>query len=123
MARVCEMLKVNGRDYWTLFDTEVCSTYVVHAVLEKLPTMETPHPIRTTLGGRVKMTWRTALLQAEVQGHLGLDSCLVVDEIGKDEDGRRIEILFGSLAMQQWGIRPIPEEDRPRPEPLSRGIR
>jgi hypothetical protein len=37
---------------------------------------------------------------------------LVIEEIGKDEDGKPIEILFGALAMQQWGIRPKPDEER-----------
>ena len=37
---------------------------------------------------------------------------LVVDEIGKDEEGKPIEILFGALAMKQWGIRPVPDEER-----------
>jgi hypothetical protein len=37
---------------------------------------------------------------------------LVIDEIGKDEDGKPIEIFFGALAMEQWGIRPIPDEER-----------
>lgn len=37
---------------------------------------------------------------------------MVVDEIGVDEDGIPIEILFGALAMQQWGIRPIPDEEK-----------
>jgi len=29
-----------------------------------------------------------------------------------DEDGKTIEILFGALAMQQWGIRLIPEQEK-----------
>jgi len=99
------MLKVDGQEYWTLFDTGVRSTYVVSAVAEKLQMTQTPHPIRAALGGRVKVTTCTALLQAEVQGHLVSTHALVVDEIGKDEDGRRIEILFGALAMHQWGKR------------------
>ena len=37
---------------------------------------------------------------------------LVIDQIGQDEDGRPIEILFGALAMQQWGIRPVHDEER-----------
>ena len=36
----------------------------------------------------------------------------MIDEIGKDEDGRPIDILFGALAMQQWGIRPIPDDEK-----------
>jgi hypothetical protein len=37
---------------------------------------------------------------------------MVIEDIGNDEDGRPIEILFGALAMQQWGIRPVPDEER-----------
>jgi hypothetical protein len=32
--------------------------------------------------------------------------------IGNDEDGNPIEILFSALAMQQWGIRLIPEQEK-----------
>jgi hypothetical protein len=60
----------------------------------------------------VKETTRTALLQAEIEGHLISTHAMVIDEIGTDEDGRHIEILFGALAMQQWGIRPVPDEER-----------
>lgn len=112
VGRVRELIKVGGRECWTLFDTRVRSTYVLNVATDKLRKTMTRHPIRTVLGGSVKETTCTALLQAEVQGHPVSTHALVVDEIGKDEDGRRIEILFGALAMQQWGIRPVPEEGR-----------
>ncbi len=106
------MIKVDGRECWTLFDTGARNTYVVPSVADVLITPETPHPIRTALGGEVKESKRTALLQAEVEGHLISTHAMVVDQIEADEEGRRIEILFGALAMQQWGIRPIPDEER-----------
>jgi len=106
------MVKVDGQEYWALFDTKVRSTYVVPPVTKKLRRTLTLHPIRTALGGCVKVTTCTALLQAEVQDHPVSTHALVVDEIGQDEDGRRIEILFGALALQQWGIRPVPDEER-----------
>lgn len=37
---------------------------------------------------------------------------MVIDEIENDEDGNPIEILFGALAMQQWVIRLIPEQEK-----------
>jgi hypothetical protein len=37
---------------------------------------------------------------------------MVIDEIGNDEDGNPIDVIFGELAMQQWGIRPIPDEEK-----------
>lgn len=36
---------------------------------------------------------------------------MVIDRIGTDEEGKPIEILFGALAMQQWGIRLVPETE------------
>ena len=112
MGRVREMIKVDGQECWTLFDTGARNTYVIPSVANFLTTSETPRPIRTALGGSVKETTRTALLEADIEGHLISTHAMVVNEIGKDEDGRRIEILFGALAMQQWGIRPIPDEER-----------
>ena len=34
---------------------------------------------------------------------------MVIDRIGTDEEGKVLEILTGALAMQQWGIRLVPE--------------
>jgi hypothetical protein len=51
-------------------------------------------------------------LQALIEGRLISTHAMVVNEIGTDEDGKAIEILFGALAMQQWGIRLIPDEEK-----------
>lgn len=67
---------------------------------------------RTALGGEVRETNTSAILEAEIEGHLIATHALVLEEIGRDENGRSIEVLFGALAMQQWGIRPIPDEER-----------
>jgi hypothetical protein len=106
------MIKVDGHEFWTMFDTGARNSYVVPAVAEFLTTAQPPHPIRTALGGEIKQTNRTALLQAEVEGHPISTHALVVEDIGLDEDGRPVQILFGALAMQQWGIRPVPDEER-----------
>jgi hypothetical protein len=112
MGGIREMIQVDGRECWTLFDTGARNTYVLPKVAELLTTSKMPHSIRTSLGGEVKTTDRTAILQAEVEGHLISTHALVVDRIGTDEDGRPIEVLFGALAMQQWGIRPVPDEEK-----------
>ena len=111
MGRVRQKIKVNGRECWTLFDTGARNTYVVPAVARVLKTSETPHAFRTALGGEVKETHTTAILEAEVQGHCISTHAMVVDQLGVDEDGTPIEILLGALAMQQWGIRPVPDEE------------
>ena len=95
-----------------MFDTGARNTYVVPAVAELLVTEEALRPFRTGLGGGMKESRRTAILHAEVQGHRISTHAMVLDEIGTDEDGRPVEILFGALAMQQWGIRPLPDEEK-----------
>ncbi len=112
MGRIREMITVDGRECWTLFDTGARNTYVVPAVAELLVIIEVPQPIRTALGGGIKETTRTTVLNAEVEGRPISTHAMVVDEIGTDEDGRPVEILFGALAMQQWGITPIPDEEK-----------
>ena len=112
MGRIRQMIAVDGRKCWTLFDTGARNTYVTPSVAEVLQTSATPRTIRTSLGGTVKETNRAALLAAEIEGHLISTHALVIEEIGNDEDGKPIEILFGALAMQQWGIRPVPDEEK-----------
>lgn len=51
-------------------------------------------------------------MEAQVEGRPISTHVMVVDKLGRDEDGKSIEILFGALAMQQWGIRPVPDEEK-----------
>lgn len=112
MGRVRQKIDVDGRECWTLFDTGARNTYVIPSVAQVLKTSPTPGTIRTALGGAVRETNTAALLEARIEGRPISTHALVIDEIGKDEEGVRIEILFGALAMQQWGIRPVPDEER-----------
>jgi hypothetical protein len=112
MGRIRQAIDIDGRKCWTLFDTGARNTYVIPAIAEILKTSPTPRTIRTALGETVKETNTAALLEAEVDGRPISTHALVIDEIGKDENGTPIEILFGALAMQQWGIRPVPDEER-----------
>ena len=112
MGRIRQMIKVNGRQCWTLFDTGARNTYVVHAVSSLLTTSKITKPFRSAIGGKVRETTETALLEGEVEGRRISTHAMVIDEIGNDETGTPIEILLGALAMQQWGIRLIPEEEK-----------
>jgi hypothetical protein len=111
MGLIRQMINVHGRESWTLFDSGARNTYVVPAVASLLTTSEMPQPFRTALGGSVQETTKTALLEGEVEGLPISTHAMVIDHIGKDDDGKPIEVLFGALAMQQWGIRLIPEHE------------
>ncbi len=106
------MIKVDGRQCWTIFDTGARNTYVIPEVASLLTTSKIKKPFHSALGGEVKDVTETALLEAEVEGKQISTHAAVVDSIGNDEDGKPIEILFGALAMQQWGIRLIPEQEK-----------
>ena len=81
-------------------------------VAKDLWTSALPGPVRSKLGGSLKEATSAAVLDAQIEGRPITTRALVIDELARDEDGKPIEILFGALAMQQWGIRPVPDEER-----------
>lgn len=112
MGRIREYIHVNGKKFWTLFDSGARNTYVVPAVASHLVTMKLPKSFKSAMGGKVRKTSTAALLVAQVEGYNISTNAMVIDDIGNDEDAKPIEVLFGALAMQQWGIRLVPEEER-----------
>ncbi|MEW6687239.1 MAG: hypothetical protein AB1393_13720 [Candidatus Edwardsbacteria bacterium] len=112
MGRVRTNVRVNGCNCWTLFDGGARNTYVVQDVASHLPTFELEKPQSVSLGGRVYMVTKTCWLNCLVEGLPVQAHARVLEEIGPDEEGKKIEILIGALTMQEWGIRPIPDEER-----------
>jgi hypothetical protein len=112
MGRIRQMIAVDGRKCWTLFDSGARNTCVTPSVAELLQTSPTPRVIHSALGGGIKETSTAAVLNANIEGHPISTYALVVDNIGRDEEGNPIEILFGALAMQQWGIKLNPPEEK-----------
>lgn len=112
MGRIREYIKVSGKKCWTLFDSGARNTYVAPEVARLLVTKKLSKPFRTAIGGGTKKTTTAAILEADVQGHKVVTNAMVIDEIGHDEEGKIIDVLFGALAMQQWGIRLVPKEER-----------
>ena len=111
MGRIRQMIRVDGRNAWTLFDLGARNTYVIPEIATLLTTSKLPQPTYTRLGGETKKSDLAAVLIGEVEGKPIHTEAMVIDRIGKDEEGKPIEILFGALAMQQWGIRLVPENE------------
>lgn len=111
MGRIRQMIRVDGRDTWTLFDSGARNTYVVPEVSALLATTQLPRPTYTRLGGETKMSTVAAVLVGEIEGRMFHTEAMVIDRIGMEEDGNAVEILFGALAMQQWGIRLVLETE------------
>jgi hypothetical protein len=102
MGRIREFIEVNGNKYWTLFDSGARNTYVTPRVASHLATTELPKALKSALGGGIQKTSKAALLVARVEGHNISTNAYVLNEIGRDEEGKAIDVLFGALAMQQW---------------------
>lgn len=111
MGSIYKTIRVQGRDAWTLFDSGARNTYVVPDVAARLSTADLPCPTYTKLGGETKASSRAAVLVGEIAGKPFHTEAMVIDSIGLDDDDRPIEILFGALAMQQWGIRLVLETE------------
>ena len=112
MGCVRENIEINGKKCWTLFDTGARNTYVIPKVAKLLTTSKLAKPFQASLGGSVKKATKSALLEGTVEGCPISTHAMVIDEIGHDEEGNPIEVLFGALAMQQWGIRPVPDKEK-----------
>jgi hypothetical protein len=104
MGRVRTNIVVAGKNYWTLFDSGSRNTYVTEDVARNLLTSDLPRPYHVSLGGKVHNVVKRCELDCEIEGLPVEVHSYVLDEIGLDEKGKKIEVLFGALAMQQWGI-------------------
>lgn len=111
MGRIRQMIRVDGKSAWTLFDSGARNTYVVPEIAALLATTKLPQPTHTRLRGETKISSVAAVLVGEIQDKAFHTEAMVIDRIGTDEEGKAIEILFGALAMQQWGIRLVPETE------------
>jgi len=111
MGRIRTFSKLNGKKRWTLFDSGSRSTYIAKAAAKGLKRERLAVPRKAVLGGKSHQVREVCVLEAEIEGHSVDTLARVIDEIGKDEDDKPIEILFGALSMQEWGIRlDVPKE-------------
>lgn len=112
MGKIRQMIRVGAHLFWTLFDGTARNSYVVPTVARFLATNKAPQAFRVVIGGQSMTTDTDAILCAEIEGYAISAHVWVVDQIGTHEEGREIEILIGTLTTKQWGIRPIPDEER-----------
>lgn len=112
MGRIFGTIQVNGKRCRTLFDSGARNTYISPAAAEGLPSKRLAIPRAAGLGGKVRHAAEICVLAGTLEGKRIEMEAYILDEIGLDDDGRPIDILLGALAMQKWGIRLIPDEER-----------
>lgn len=105
MERVRAYIEVDGRRRWTLFDSGAENTYVLRSVAAGAPARKMRRPRKARLGGEKHAIAHVCLLEAQVEGKPVEVTAFPIRAIGLDRKARRpIEVLFGAVAMQQWGI-------------------
>lgn len=97
---------------WTLFDSGARNSYITRTAAAGLDVKSLRQPRRALLGGGSHDVNEACLVQAEIEGHALEFRASVIDEIDTNEEGRTIDVLFGALAMQLWGIRLDPLNER-----------
>lgn len=64
------------------------------------------------LGGQALKLTVSCVVEIELEGHPFDVQAYPVQRIGRDEIGQEIDVLIGSTAMEQWGLRPDPRVGR-----------
>ncbi len=112
MGRVRANIVINGKEYWALFDTGSRNTYVVPEVAKNLITFDIPYEEKVSLGGKVHTIKKECILICFIEGLPIRTRARIIERLGKDEEGKEIKVLIGALTMQEWGIRPLPDEEK-----------
>lgn len=112
MGRIFGTIQIDGKRCRTLFDSGAKNTYIVAGAAQGLSRTRLPSPRPAGLGGRVRHAEEGCYLVGTLEGKQIEVDAYVLDEIGRDDEGRPVDIIFGALAMQKWGIVLVPEEER-----------
>ncbi|MBI4649655.1 MAG: hypothetical protein HY738_24400 [Bacteroidia bacterium] len=111
MGRIRQYIEVGTIKHWALFDNGARNTYVTKEVSAQLRIGEFESLKPISLGGKTHSIKKYCDLKCKIKGYEVNTNAFVLDEIGDDEDGKKIDILIGALLMQQWGIILIPEKE------------
>ena len=111
MGRIRLNIEIDGHDCWTLFDSGARNSYITQTATRGSVVIPLKEPRSFALGGKAHKIDAACFIQARVEGKPVEFQANVVDAIGKDEEGRDIDMIFGAIAMQLWGIKlDVPNE-------------
>lgn len=112
MGRVFGEFQANGKRFRTLFDSGATHSYIAAEAAKSLPKTQLPEPFSSGIGGKPRQITEFCTFVGKLEGKQITLTAYVLDDIGRDKQGRSIDILFGALAMQEWDIVLLPKEER-----------
>jgi hypothetical protein len=106
MGRIYEYVEVNGKRLNTLFDSGAVRSYITRKSTEetglKIEKLKTA--FKTALGGKTQIISEYCVVQGNIKGNPFYITSNVIEELGVDEEGEEIRLLFGANDMQIWNI-------------------
>ena len=111
MGRIRSDIQLDGAALWALFDTGARNSYISRDRAAPLMPRPLRAPRTVRLGGSVRSLTEVCMVEGTLDGRRLEFEAYVVDDLGADEAGKRIDLIFGALAMQKWGVRPVPDEE------------
>jgi hypothetical protein len=107
MARKFKDIEIEGKKAHVLFDTGSTHSYVRNEFASKIRWKTVP--FRVGLGGRTYEIDEASVFNCSIEGLTFDIEAHPVEELGNDEQGRRIDAIIGVLAMEKWVLTPNPK--------------
>jgi len=106
MGRIYESVSVNGKQLNTLFDSGAVRSYITRKSAEEtgLKIERLKNAFKTALGGKIQVISEYCVIQGNIKGNPFYITSNVIEELGRDEKGEEIRLLFGATDMQVWNI-------------------
>jgi hypothetical protein len=105
LGRIYESVEVNGKRLNTLFDSGAVRSYITRKSAEetglKIEKLKTA--FKTALG-KTHIISEYCVVQGNIKGNPFYITSNVIEELGMDEKGEEIRLLFGANDMQIWNI-------------------
>ncbi|MBI2891858.1 MAG: hypothetical protein HYY13_13880 [Nitrospirae bacterium] len=116
MARPIVKAKLGGRPVNAILDTGAWRSFALRELVARKPKVRLPE-LTIRLGGKKYRLSEGRVVEGEVRDSRGRSYryatiVLPVDDLGH-ENGTKIEILFGALLLQEWGM--VIDESTPPP--------
>jgi hypothetical protein len=104
VARIIKNIEIEGQPAVALFDTGAVYTYARSSLVEGVPRRAFTQPVHVALGGQDIEIRELCLIEGKIEGLDFFGNAVPVENLGR-ADGHELDVLIGSLTMEQWEIK------------------
>ena len=106
MGRIYEVVNVNRRKINVLFDSGAVRSYIKDKSAKEigLKIERLKKGFKTKIGGKAKIIGEYCVVQGKLRGNDFDIVAYIIDDLGINEKGEEIDLLFGATDMQVWNI-------------------